>query len=161
MATRTIPELTERDKERFTRKVNTRENGCWNWSRKTASKYPMFKLGRLDFIASRIAFKIEYGHTPEEMDVCHSCDNPRCVNPAHLFLGTAQDNADDMVKKGRHRTNPARGSDSGPAKLVENQIIQIRELRKCGVPVREIASIFSISWRNIYNILAGDTWRHI
>jgi hypothetical protein len=92
---------------RFWLKVDRRgDNECWLWTASTTGNgYGQFsptchppKTG----YAHRFSYELHYGPIPAGMLVCHTCDNPRCVNPKHLFLGTHQDNATDMKQKGRH-----------------------------------------------------------
>ncbi len=88
---------------RFWAKVNTTDT-CWLWT--AASKnakfcYGYFKIGRKKYLAHRISWLITYGIIPNNLYVLHKCDNPKCVNPNHLFLGTAKDNCNDCIAKNR------------------------------------------------------------
>lgn len=104
--------------------------------------------------------------------VCHRCDNPPCINPAHLFLGTALDNVRDAISKGRMHptggqaggdyTHMARGEASGLSKLTEAKVREIRRLRaEEGLTQVELAARFGMSRTPIADILAGRTWRHV
>lgn len=88
--------------------------------------------------------------------VCHHCDNPPCVNPAHLFLGAPTDNMQDMIKKGRQRFR--RGADAGAAKLTEDQVREIRGLLDAGHPQRGIASEYGVQQMTISHIATGRSW---
>lgn len=88
------------------------KNDCWEWtgcyqSRKrngiTQKRYGKFRSHNVYYLAHGLIWELTKGPIPEDLFVCHSCDNPPCVNPDHLFLGTALDNELDMVKKGRHQ----------------------------------------------------------
>jgi hypothetical protein len=106
--------LTEKDIERFWTKVN--KNGptpdqsnphyqglgaCWQWMAGASKNYGMFWVDESDRLAHRISFLIHHGHLPKNGNACHHCDNPKCVNPSHLFDGTDNDNIQDKVSKGR------------------------------------------------------------
>jgi DNA invertase Pin-like site-specific DNA recombinase len=104
--------------------------------------------------------------------VCHSCDNPLCVKPNHLFLGTVKDNAEDMVKKGRSpkgnrhgsQTKPQsrpRGEKHGSAKLSEDQVKEIRSLRESGIGLNEIAAQYGVCFQLISLIARKKIWKHI
>jgi hypothetical protein len=111
-----IVSITENQKERFWRLVDkSSPNGCWTWKGwKNAKGYGRFQIELNSVIAHRVSFFLDTGTLNENLLVCHSCDNPSCVNPAHLFLGTAKDNAYDCIAKGRHiSANPDR-----PAQMI-------------------------------------------
>jgi hypothetical protein len=112
-----------------------------------------------------MAWLFRYGPIPEGLHVCHHCDNPPCVNPAHLFLGTRSDNMRDMVAKGRHvaSTNPgtmARGSRQGLSKLTEQDVADIRERYAPGNGV-VLAREYGVHPRTIMRAVNGFTWGHV
>lgn len=110
--------------------------------------------------ANRASWMIHYGPIPEGMLVCHHCDNPACVNPNHIFLGTQKDNMKDMIRKGR--ANKAIGSKTGNAKLTEDEVRQIVDLFLSGRCTRkEIAPIFGVSYSLIKQIIRGEVWKHV
>lgn len=96
--------MTNEQVARFFSKVTIpRYLGCWEWGAQlNVSGYGVVKIGGNPQMAHRVSYKFFHGDIPDGMSVCHKCDNPVCINPKHLFLGTHQDNMDDMYKKGRH-----------------------------------------------------------
>jgi hypothetical protein len=116
--------LTKRFHERY--QINEK-SGCWEWTAgKTKSGYGRFSLKGQMIRAHRFSYHIYNNTNPGELLICHSCDNPICVNPKHLFLGTGKDNSQDREKKGR--SNPRKGLNHPMCKLTENQIISIKKM---------------------------------
>jgi hypothetical protein len=147
--------------KRFWKHVEKHE-GCWRWSGMLSyNGYGRFFLNRKDGgrrreAAHRIAWRLHYGEVPAGLSVLHRCDNPCCVNPAHLFLGTAADNSADKVAKGRQ----ARGSSHGKTKLDETTVEQIRWYLKRGLDSQTaIGRIFGVSKHVINDIHKGRTWK--
>lgn len=135
-------------------------SGCREWTRGKNSKgYGYLRFDGRDLRAHRLAFELENGPIPEGLSVCHRCDNPACCNPKHLFLGSAADNQQDKVAKGRH--NPQRGSQNNYAKLNETQAMEIRERRSLGEPVASVAKDFGIHATTVSKVATSATWRHI
>lgn len=98
-----IQNISELDIERFWKRVDKRgPDECWPWIRKSShSNHATIKISGYGYAARRIAFFLSTSIDPLDLDVCHSCDNPPCQNPNHLFIGTTLDNMADMVRKGR------------------------------------------------------------
>jgi hypothetical protein len=102
--------------QRFWSKVDIRgEDECWNWKAGKRHGYGAYRLGNKQVSAYRYSYEISIGNIKQGMFVLHRCDNPSCVNPKHLFLGTQKDNMEDMTLKGRR----ARGEKSNFVKLKE------------------------------------------
>ena len=149
--------------ERFWSFVGRRgEKECWLWNGSlNANGYGQFTwvtAGKRTHIATRIAYRLVNGEIPPKMFVCHSCDNPRCVNPAHLWLGTAKDNMQDASKKGRIRSGGLRGEAHGCAKLNE---ISVREIRASNLPRKALANHYGVTPEAISLIVKRKTWRHV
>lgn len=87
---------------KFWNSIRKNDNGCWDWKKsKDLSGYGLLCKENRHLKAHRFSYELHHGKIPEKMYVCHTCDRPMCVNPAHLFLGTHQDNMNDMNRKGR------------------------------------------------------------
>lgn len=98
---------------------------CWEWKGYTTPYgYGQIGDGQRVLSTHRTSWELSVGPIPDGAVVCHKCDNPPCVNPDHLFIGTHQDNCDDKMRKGRHVTR--RGTDHPFAKLTDGQINEIR-----------------------------------
>jgi hypothetical protein len=139
----------------------TKTDKCWLWDRPHKQhKYGILKVGKKLMFAHRFSWEIHNGTIPKDLDVLHRCDNPSCVNPEHLFLGTHQQNMKDRNNKGRQAF--LKGSKNGQAILTEDQVIKIREFRSiCKTPVKELANMFCVSVCCIEDILYNRSWRHI
>lgn len=139
--------------ERFWPKVQ-RSEGCWTWTgAKDWDGYPIFGLSssQKSVRGHRWVYEQENGPIPPGMQVCHTCDNPSCVRPDHLFLGTNQDNMTDRNRKGR----TSKGEAHYAAKLTDEQVSQIRSLRDSGLRHREIAERFGVSRPYVSDLLRG------
>lgn len=162
--------------------------GCWEWTGARflppSLPYARMSVGKATRKTSRVVYEIRFGPIPEGMCVCHRCDNPPCVNPDHLFLGTVADNAADRVAKGRSakgdkhglrlhperaargdkngsRTHPGthRGERNGRAKLNRELAEEIRQRYAAGgVSLRQLAAEYGVSFGNVGGIVKGRLW---
>lgn len=132
---------------------------CWEWQAgKTDRGYGLFRWDGRNQRTHRIAFFLTHGRWPEP-EGCHTCDNPSCCNPAHIFEGTQADNMQDKQQKGR--AVGARGSQSGKAKLTEWAVCAIMARWLQGTPKKQIAREFNVSDFCIRSIISGRTWSHL
>jgi hypothetical protein len=145
--------------ERFWARVAKRGgDGCWDWFGATRRKgYGAVSRDGVMVSAHRAAWELAHGPAPQDKVVMHACDNPRCTRPSHLRLGSAQENVDDKVAKGRQ----ARGEAQGAAKLTAEKVRQIRGLAAQGVRSSDIAEMFGIGATHVRSITKGRAWRHV
>jgi hypothetical protein len=151
---------TMSDEERFLSHTNKNgENGCWNWTGALYQNgYGVFTYRYRAVKVHRYSYRLYRGQIPEGLEVCHTCDNKKCVNPEHLFLGTQQDNMTDMVNKGRSLT----GEKGTNTKLTWEQVREIRKLYKTGKHSQyTLADLFNVSRSNIKFILNNKTWKEV
>jgi hypothetical protein len=137
------------------------DGGCWVWSRATSAGYGSMTICGRSQRAHVVAWSISRRQTvPKGMCVCHSCDNPLCVNPDHLFLGTRSDNMNDMVSKGRHGGPPPSlsGEDNPASRLTSEKVDQIRLALRRGEVQQRIADRFGVSQSTISKINMGLSW---
>lgn len=137
---------------------------CWLWVG------PAYDNGR-GFIsyngrrqyAYRVIWQVYFGEIPPGMVVCHICDNPNCVRPAHLFLGTQRENLLDSIKKGRYNCDSrgSPGEKNGSAKLTASDVCSIRTLHQEGETITVLSSNYGVCERQIMNIIERKAWRHI
>lgn len=168
--------------DRFWPKVDRRSpDECWLW---TGAHHPA-GYGRIGIggsgsrmaPATHVAWMLCNGTpVPPGMLVCHHCDNPPCVNPAHLFIGTPKDNQQDMSRKGRAkaprlrgsshplRVDPsraARGEEHGCALLTAESVVAIRNAFSCGERITSLARRFGVARPTIRRVVLRETWRHV
>ena len=140
--------------EAFHRSYVISQSGCWEWvKKKFRNGYGCFYCRGRYLLAHRVAYEAYYGEEPLDMVVMHSCDNPGCVNPQHLSLGTHADNARDMLSKGRG--NPARGSRNPRYKLSDDDIKTIIARRNNGELCKDLAVEFGVSGKTISVVSRG------
>lgn len=134
-------------------------NKCWEWQGSIGlNGYGSFSYQYKQYSAHRTAYKLYKGEIPKGLFVCHTCDNRRCVNPKHLFLGTIQENVADMVAKGRS----AKGEKHSQSKLTEPDILKIREIKKeKSLSNSKIAELFNVHRTCIDKIIRKKHWVHI
>lgn len=157
--------MREADIQRFWSKVD-RSGPCWRWTggvfRCANGNYGRFWLGTKatgrDHHAHRIAYMLTHGRIPAGMEVCHHCDNPSCVRPDHLFLGTHSDNMRDMLAKGRRRNLP--GDTNGNSKLTWSDVRAIRTRYAAGgISLKALATHYHVNTALVHRIVRGQIWK--
>ena len=140
--------------QRFWSKVNITDLfDCWEWTgAKNSNGYGQILFNNRDMGAHRVSYLLNNGTIDNNLYVLHKCNNPLCVNPAHLYLGTPQDNMNDKLKAGRQRSKSI---------VSENQVKEIIALLKTNMTQNKIAKIFSVSRGLIRDINTMRTWKHI
>lgn len=134
------------------------ESGCIPWTGTLCCGYAIIGLNGRNIRASHIAYELAYGPLPDGMDGLHKCDNPICVNPAHLFSGTHAQNMQGMRNKGRH----AHGKRHGHAKITNENVLEIRErLAKGDESQTQIAERFGVTQTLVSQIGRRKIWSHV
>ena len=141
--------------DRFWSKVN-KNKSCWEWiGAKFSSGYGVIRVSGKSKRSHRVSYELNVGPIPEGMSVLHKCDNPVCVNPVHLFVGTQQDNMKDRGDKGR----TAKGEDSGVSKLTRKQVDKIRdEYKNTKTTHAELGKKYNICRSQITCVINRKNW---
>lgn len=138
---------------------------CWNWNGGLfPNGYGQFRVGNNKVKTHRFSWIINGGFIPEGYCILHKCDNARCVNPSHLFLGTNKDNALDRDRKNRGASNnfhPLPGALNPSSKLKTNQVLTILNLAACGIATYQIAKAFKMSKSQIRSIRYRRSWQSL
>lgn len=181
--------LQEKFYERFTVDEQT---GCWNWARgKFVGGYGAITVNRKVLKAHRVSYELHKGPIPDGLFVCHKCDNPSCVNPDHLFLGTPKENTQDMIQKGRKpvlcgKDNPMYGrineknpffgcthSDSTKQRLSQRQLGSKHVFSKLDEDaardifnrpderICDLARKYGVSNASVWQVRNGYSWNHV
>jgi DNA-binding CsgD family transcriptional regulator len=128
--------------------------GCWEWTKGCDGHgYGRLWDGTRATAAHLASWVVYVGPIPKGKNILHTCDNPPCFNPSHLYAGTQKDNVRDMIERRRGLV----GSHNGASILTERQVLSIRELAKTKTGYR-IAKELGVNYNTIYDILRGDTW---
>jgi hypothetical protein len=161
MASKAVP-----FEQRFWSKVDKSggPDACWPWTASRHVKgYGQFRVSRTQTKkAHRLAYTYTKGEIPEDMQVMHSCDYPPCCNPAHLSVGTSNDNTQDMINKGRkYMGSVNRGVEHGMAKINEDIVRYIRKSYSEGARIIQIAAELSLQEGVVFQVVHRKTWKHV
>lgn len=155
----------------------TKGVGCWQWTGPKDRGYGIIIFNGHRVRAHRYSYELHFGASPGRLFVCHRCDNPSCVRPDHLFLGTQLDNMQDMARKGRHwrKNHPewayhgpmphpercARGERHGRAKVNAELVRAFRRDVAAGETRVAVAKKYGVHRAIVYSVISGKTWAHV
>lgn len=155
--------MPTQDRLKATTVVNT-VSGCWEWQGSKHNGYGRTIVGsrkdgtRHTISAHRLAYETWKGTIPVGFEVCHKCDNPSCINPDHLFIGTRQDNINDRERKGRNVVKV--GEEQARSKLTKKNVKDARwERAYVGTSYQKLADKYGVSKKTIQNAINGATWK--
>ncbi len=156
-----MPKMTNYEKDVFWAKVERGDNDkCWSWRLVVESNgYANVMFKKKKYKAHRIAYFLHYGVEPGDKLCCHKCDNSRCLNPMHIFLGTYLDNSNDKVAKGRQAFN--QGEKNGYSKLNKTQVNEIRRLYELKISASVISNTYGIKYSSVKRAVVYESWKHI
>jgi hypothetical protein len=148
----------QRLKEKY--KVNI-DSGCWEYlANSYYNGYAHIKFKNKTYKAHRFSYELHNGPISDDLCVLHKCDNRKCINPEHLFLGSRDDNMKDMVSKNRQ----AKGIFNGTSKLSEQDVIEIKNYLNTNLYkglITDLSKKYDVSRAVIYSIKTGKTWSHV
>jgi hypothetical protein len=141
--------------DRFWSKVRKEsDDSCWLWTAGTVRGYGQIRINGKTISTHRFSWQIHFGEIPNDLCVCHHCDNPSCVNPDHLFLGTNADNTRDAISKGRL-------PQLRHAKLSEEEVREIKRTHRIGISLVSLGKRYSIDPSAISKIIRGINWKEV
>lgn len=145
--------------ERFWEKVDKGDpDECWKWRAGTSAGYGRIKVNGVHEGAHRVSYRLKNGKIQDNLQVNHKCDNPSCVNPNHLYLGTQSENVQDAFN---HGDATQLGEENSCAKLTEEQVGEIKQLLQTDLTQRKISNKFGVSRSAIGYIDQGRRWSHV
>lgn len=139
--------------------------GCWEWQGPLNNKgYGMMyvrEFGRRS-TSHRASYEFHFGPIPNGLWVLHKCDNPKCLRPSHLFLGTPKDNFHDMLEKGRlNRTTQPRGEENCNATITTERVVGLRRDYVAGLPLEHLIATYGVTENSIHDYTSGRSWKHL
>jgi len=151
--------MSEETAQKLYGRTEVSEGGCWVWLGGTARGYGHVRRGEKMVRAHRLSWELTNGPIPPGLLVLHRCDVKRCINPAHLFLGTDADNMADKVAKGRSANQ--RGERSGLAKLTPEAVLAIMARLDAGETTTNVARDFGVHRNTVLAVKTGERWAHV
>ena len=149
--------LTERNLRNFWKKVD-KTDSCWNWTGCLQSNgYGQIRIDGVARYSHRLSYEMHNCEIPEDKHILHKCDNRKCVNPEHLFLGNQASNMADCAAKKRN----AYGTRNGLSKVTEEQLADIKSLLNDGVSCKCISEKYNLHYNTIYKIKKGITYKYV
>lgn len=152
-------EYLQNFKNKFWSKVIKKENGCLEWNGSKRNLYGRIGYKGKILSCHRLSWEWQNGEIPKGLQICHKCDNPSCVNPDHLFLGSHTENMRDCFNK--NRNNNRKGSNNSNSKLNEHIVSVIRNEYLKDITLNEISKKYNVSKSTISRILKNKSWRHV
>ncbi|KKL04351.1 hypothetical protein LCGC14_2616900, partial [marine sediment metagenome] len=146
----------EEYKNRFEGRFAKRSSGCWEWSGKLCEGYGQMGYHGRPVFAHRVSWMLYKSRIPIGKMVLHKCNNRSCVNPDHLYIGTAKDNSRDAIEAGS-----SIGCGQGVKKLTETMVLEIRDMLELGTPQWLIAQTYNVNRSAICAIKTGKAWSHV
>jgi HNH endonuclease len=144
--------------EKFYKNVRKNENGCWDWIGNTSAyNRGRMTIGGRKMYAYHISYELHIGPIPTGMQINHTCDNPNCVNPEHLYAGTQSDNTRDAIRRGRWVNN---STGRVRSHLSPDDVRAIRQ-QCASVSMTEVGKRFGISYTQVRRIVTGKHWKDI
>lgn len=149
--------------QRFFSKVVKEDGKCWLWvGGRDKNAYGRISVSGKPMLAHRVSWQIHKGLIDDGLVVRHMCDNPSCVNPDHLRLGTVQDNNNDALDKGRSQLNPqTTGEKSAVAKMNETSVKLLRLAHESGASKQQLQEASGLSSSGVNSIIWRRTWNHV
>ena len=146
--------------QRLVARMKRSPSGCWEWQA-YKNRYGIIRVSGKSIKAHRVAYSVWVGEIPTGLSVLHHCDNSGCINPDHLFLGTQDDNVQDMISKKRHVfPNAGKGEDHPSSILTDAKVVEIRQRARDGEVQRRIAEHFQISYQHCSDVIRRKCWKH-
>lgn len=154
--------IKDSDLNRFWSRVGNIDNkeDCWEWQGRIKGGYGQFKFGNVVYVAHRVSYFLHFKVDPLQNLCCHTCDNRKCINPNHIFLGTQLENYEDAVNK--KRATVIKGETHMNAKLNEEKVkAMIEEYAKGGVTQSQLGEKYGIDGKYVDVVLKGRVWKHV